>query len=89
MKLKCKKCEHTETVNKRFFVKAIGAGVTGMGYWAWVAYFFAGTGFAMPICIAIMTGGVALAAFSDEIAKWASKKFPCPKCKSKEWEVVD
>jgi len=88
MKLKCKKCGHEETVNKRFFLKVIGAGVAGMGYWAWVAYLFAGTGLAMPICIAIMAGGVALAAFSNEIAQWAGKRFPCPKCKSKDWEAV-
>ena len=87
MKLKCAKCGHTENVNKRFFLKALGAGVTGMGYWAWVAYLFAGTGFAMAICIAIMAGGVALASFSNEIAEWASKKFPCPSCGCKDWSV--
>lgn len=87
MKIKCSKCGHTETVNKQFFLKAIGAGITGAGYWAWVAYLFAGTGFAMPICIAIMAGGVALAAFSNEIVEWASKKFPCPKCGGHEWTI--
>lgn len=27
------------------------------GFWAWAAYLFAGTGFAMPIVIAIIAGG--------------------------------
>lgn len=87
MKLKCKKCGHAETVNKRFFLKVIGVALSGGGFWAWVAYIFAGTGFALPICIAIVLGGAGLAAFSDEIAMWASKKFPCPKCGTKDWEA--
>jgi len=87
MKLKCKKCGHTETVNKRFFLKVIGVALSGGGFWAWVAYIFAGTGFALPICIAIVLGGAGLAAFADEIALWASKKFPCPKCGSKDWSA--
>ena len=86
MKIKCAKCGHTETVNLQFFVKALGGGITGFGYWAWIAHLFAGTGFALPICIAIITGGVALAAFSNEIVEWARKKFPCPECGSSCWE---
>ena len=89
MKLKCKHCGHQETVNKRFFLKAIGGVVVGTGYYAWIAYLFAGTGFAMAICIAIMAGGVALAAYSNEIAQWASKRLPCPKCKNKDWVAID
>ena len=89
MKLVCKKCGHEETVNKRFFVKVLGGVVAGFGFWGWVAYIFAGTGFALPICIAIVAGGVGIAAFSDEIAKWASKMFPCPECQSKDWNAVD
>lgn len=89
MKLKCNKCGHKETINKRFFLKAIGGGMAGFGYWAWVAYIFAGTGLALPICIAIVLGGVGVAAFSNEIAEWVSKKYPCPKCGSKEWSVVE
>ncbi len=88
MKLKCKHCGHEETVNKRFFLKVLGGAVAGFGFWAWVTFLFAGTGLAMPICIAIVTGGVALAAFSNEIAQWASKRFPCPECKCKDWEAV-
>ena len=87
MKLVCKKCRHEETVNKRFFLKVLGGAVAGGGFWAWVAYLFAGTGFALPICVAIVTGGVALAAFSDDIAKWVSKKYPCPVCGEKTWKA--
>ena len=89
MKLKCNNCGHKETYNKRFFLKGIGWGLMGFGYWAWEAYLFAETGFALPICIVIMAGGVGLAAISDKIAEWVSKKFPCPKCGSQRWTMVD
>lgn len=57
------------------------------GYWAWVTYFFAGTGFAKPIVIAIMTGGVALLAFQNEITTWiCDKNHQCTTCGSKKWE---
>ena len=89
MKIRCKKCGHVETVNKRFFIKAIGVGMSGAGFYAWVTYIFAGTGLAMPICIAIVAGGAALAAFSNEIAQWASKNVPCPKCGLLKWKVEE
>ena len=89
MILKCNNCGHTETVNKRFFLKALGGAVSGFGFWAWVSFLFAGTGFALPICVAIVLGGAGIAAFSNEIATWASKKYPCPKCKAKSWTTTD
>lgn len=86
MKIKCKQCGHVEKVNLQFFVKALGGGAVGFGSWAWVAYLFAGTGFAIPICIAIVAGGTALAAFSNEIVRWVRKKYPCPKCGARKWD---
>jgi ribosomal protein L37AE/L43A len=86
--VKCKKCGYQETLNTRFIIKIIGGAATAFGFWGWVAYIFAGTGLALPICIAIVTGGVAIAAFSDEIAEWLSKKYDCPKCKSRKWKVI-
>lgn len=88
MYIKCKHCGYKETLNKRFFVKVIGGTVSGFGFWAWVTYLFAGTGFALAICIAIVAGGIAIAAFSDEIAEWISERYECPQCKSKNWHVV-
>lgn len=85
MQIKCKRCGHRGTINKHFFVKALGGAVAGFGFWAWVAFIFAGTGFALVICVAIVTGGVAIAAFSNEITEWASKNFACPGCNSKAW----
>ena len=35
----CRKCGHKEEVNKEFFFKIIGGGVTGGGFWAWTAIF--------------------------------------------------
>ena len=88
MYIQCKRCSYSETLDKRFFVKVLGGVVSGFGFWAWVAFLFAGTGFALPICIAIVTGGVAIAAFSDEIAGWVSSRYECPQCRSKAWKVV-
>lgn len=88
MYIKCKHCGYNETLNKRLFVKVIGTAVSGFGFWAWVSYLFAGTGFALAICIAIVTGGIAIAAFSNEIAEWVSKRYECPQCKKQNWHVV-
>ncbi len=88
MELKCKKCGHKEKVNKAFWLKVLGGTIVAGGAKAWVAYIFAGTGLALPICTAIIAGGVAIAAYSTEIAKWASKKYPCPKCNSKNWVAI-
>lgn len=88
MYIVCKKCGYKETLNKRFILKVIGGTVTGFGFWAWVTYFFAGTGLALPICIALVIGGAAIAAFSNEIASWVSSKYDCPKCNSRNWKVV-
>lgn len=86
--IECKNCGYTEEANKTFFLKIIGGGFVGGGYWAWVAYLFAGTGFAFAICVAIMAGGVALLAFSDEITKWISEQYDCPTCHKREWRLI-
>ncbi len=57
------------------------------GFWAWVTYFFAGTGFAFAICSAMVVGGVALLVFKDEIVEFLSERYSCPKCHSKSWEA--
>lgn len=56
MEIKCKSCDHKEETSLRLFVRIIGGALPAGGYWAWVTYFFAGTGFAMPICIAMIAG---------------------------------
>lgn len=85
----CRNCGHYEKVNHTFFAKVIGGCMTGLGYWAWVTYLFAGTGFAMPICIAIMAGGAAMLAFADQIVGWINKAYPCPKCSKKSWIIAN
>ena len=87
MIIKCKKCGYTEKVNKDLYIKIIGGALPVGGYYAWVTYFFAGTGFAMPIVVAMIAGGVGMLVFKDEIVRWISKTYKCPKCKSKSWEV--
>lgn len=87
MRIRCKKCGHEEHTNVSFFVKIIGGMMPVGGFWAWVTYFFAGTGFALPICIAIVTGGAAMLVFKDEIVKWiVSQNYQCEKCASTSWE---
>lgn len=89
MYIKCETCSHCEKVNLNMFVGLIGTAVAGGGYWAWVGFLFAGTGFAMPICIAIMAGGVAMLKYSNEIVAWISKRYNCPECGSKQWIALD
>lgn len=89
MKIKCQGCGYLEEVSLDFFVKLIGAAVSGAGFWAWTAFLFAGTGFALPIVIAIMSGGVAMIAFKDEIVEWIiSKDYKCPSCGAIKWEAT-
>lgn len=87
--LKCRKCGQKEELNAKFVAKVIGGAVSGFGVWAWVAYFFAGTGLAMPICLALVIGGGAILAYSNEIGEWFSKSYDCPNCKSRDWIVTD
>ncbi|EGQ7962348.1 TPA: hypothetical protein ACMDVU_002881 [Vibrio parahaemolyticus] len=86
--VECKHCNYREEANKSFFLKVLGGGFVGGGFWAWVTFFFAGTGFAFAICVAIVTGGVALLAFSDEITQWLSDRYDCPSCNKRNWRLV-
>jgi hypothetical protein len=67
MRIKCLDCGHSEEVTVDLFVKLIGGVTAGFGFWAWTSFLFAGTGFAMAICIAIIGGGAAMLAYKDEI----------------------
>ncbi len=73
--LKCKSCGHKEETSLKFFVRVIGAALPAGGAATWTTYLLAGTGFALPICVAIITGGVAILAFQDEIIEsgWPTK----------------
>ena len=89
MKIKCQDCGHLEEVSLDFFVKLIGTAVSAGGFWAWTAFIFAGTGFALPIVVAIMSGGVAMLAFKDEIVEWIiNKGYECPTCSGMKWEAT-
>ncbi|AYO53942.1 tetratricopeptide repeat protein [Acinetobacter wuhouensis] len=89
MKIQCKNCGFTETTNKELFVKVLGAAMPAFGFFAWTSFLFAGTGFAMAICIAIIAGGPALLMYKDEIVRWlASKGYKCPKCGHEHWVAM-
>jgi hypothetical protein len=86
MIIRCRDCGHSEIVNADLFVKIIGGAVSGFGFWAWTAFLFAGTGFAMGICIAIIAGGGAMLAYKDEIVKWlVDKGYDCSNCGGNSW----
>ncbi len=55
-RIKCECCGYEEEANKEFFFKVLGGGMVGFGGYAWIAYLFAGTGFALAICVAIVVG---------------------------------
>ena len=87
MKIRCRSCGHSETLNKELIVTLLGGAVAGFGFWAWVSFLFAGTGFAMPLCIALVVGGPALVIkYGDEIVEWLAKQgYECKKCGAKDW----
>ena len=87
MKIKCGKCGHVEKTTVELIIKIIGGALPLGGFWAWVTYLFAGTGLALPIVIAIITGGVATLVFKDEITEWiVNRRYKCPKCGVIDWE---
>jgi hypothetical protein len=89
MKIQCTNCDNIETTNTEFFVKLIGGSMPVGGYAAWTTYFFAGTGFAAPIVAAIISGGVAMLVFKDEIVQWIiDKGYECSNCKHVKWKPV-
>lgn len=86
MKIKCDNCNHTEKVTIELIVKIIGGALPAGGFAAWVTYFFAGTGLALEICVALVAGGVAMLIFKDEIVTWiVNRGYKCPKCSSVKW----
>lgn len=89
MRIKCLDCGHSEEVTLDLFVKIIGGATAGFGFWAWVSFLFAGTGFAMAICIAIIAGGAAMLAYKNEIIDWlVNKGFACKGCGGQKWAAL-
>lgn len=89
MRIKCLDCGHSEEVKLDLFVKVIGGATAGFGFWAWVSFLFAGTGFAMAICVAIIAGGAAMLAYKNEIVDWlVNKGYACESCSSQKWAAV-
>lgn len=74
MKIRCKECGRIEEANVALFVNIIGGALPAGGFWAWTAYFFAGTGFALPIVIAMISGGVGILVYKEEIVSGSQIK---------------
>lgn len=88
MKIRCKRCGHSERAAAELFVKIIGGAMPIGGFWAWVAYIFAGTGFAIEIVIAIIVGGVSVLLFKDEIVQWiVNRGYKCVGCGAVQWDA--
>ena len=87
--IRCNHCGYTTKVTKELLAKILGAATIGFGFKAWVGFLFAGTGFAMVLCIAIFIGGVALISYAKEIVEWLNKQYPCPQCQSKLWQTFE
>lgn len=88
MKIICRNCKTSQTTSASFLVKLIGGAMPVGGFWAWVTYLFAGTGFALPICIAIVTGGTAMLVFQNQIVQWIiDRGYKCPKCGASRWDA--
>jgi hypothetical protein len=89
MRIKCLDCGFSEEVNLELFVTIIGGATAGFGFWAWTSFLFAGTGFAMVICIAIIAGGGAMLKYQNEIIDWlVNKEHQCGGCRGMKWSVV-
>jgi hypothetical protein len=90
MKIRCRDCGHSEPVNKELILTVLGGVMAGAGFWAWVSFLFAGTGFAMPLCIAIVVGGPALVIkYGDQIVEWlVNQGYDCKKCTGKSWMPI-
>lgn len=88
MKIQCGTCGHKEEDTVELFVKIIGGALPIGGFLAWVTYIFAGTGFAFEIVVAIVSGGVAILIFKDQIVKWiVNQGYKCQKCGSVKWDA--
>lgn len=89
MRILCSTCGHSEETSFDLFVKIVGGVLPVGGFWAWVTFLFAGTGFALPICIAIVTGGAGMLVFKDQIVNWiVNKGYECKGCGSQKWAAA-
>jgi len=44
----------------------------------------------MPIVLAIMSGGIAMLIFKDDIVRWITNKgYKCPKCSFSDWNLMN
>lgn len=84
----CKECGNKEQIDANLIAKILGTALVGGGVYAWVAFVFAGTGLALPICAAIVAGGVGVLNYKEEVGAWLAKQsYSCSKCGNKDWEV--
>ena len=88
IELECSKCGFKKDVNNAFFLKLLGVGLIVIGFLAWKNYFFAGTGFALLICVGIMGCGVLILMFPNIVENILAKKQECPKCKKNDWKEL-
>ena len=61
-------------VSVSFFFKVLGGALSGFGFYAWVSFLFAGTGFAMGICLGIVLLGAGIAAYAKELEAFVRRQ---------------
>lgn len=89
MKIQCNNCGNLKTVNKSFIVDLFGLGMPAVGAYAWVTFLFAGTGFALPLCAAIVAGGPLLLKYKNTILESiVNRGYSCNLCGGKNWAAV-
>ena len=87
MEIICTNCSYKEKTNKDFFVKLIGGVLPIGGFGAWVTYFLAGTGLALPIVVSMIIGGTGILLYKEKITKWiCNKNYKCPTCGKCNWK---
>jgi hypothetical protein len=87
MKINRRNCNHSEKTSIELIVKIIGSTLPVGGFGVLVTFLLAGTGLALPIVVAMITGGTAMLVYKEKIVKWISNKgFKCSKCGAVDWE---
>ena len=86
--IKCK-CSYKRSLTIVFFMKIIGKATTISIKCKGIRHFCVNTGFTLPLCISILTGGIGILVFSDEITKWlVNKGYKCPSCQTSNWQII-
>lgn len=87
MEIRCQKCGYMEETKLDWVVALIGVAMPLGGFWAWTTYFFAGTGFAKQIVIALIAGGAGILLFKKKLVEWIiMRRHTCSDLEAIDWD---